>query len=57
MLDAKNGIIPELGNNNPLYRNINGDTVAMLYAENGIIPPREWMYDVDYKYFNCKTLR
>ena len=30
MIDARNGIIPELGDNNPLERNINGDTVAII---------------------------
>ena len=30
MIDARNGIIPELDNNDPLYRNKNGDTVASL---------------------------
>ena len=39
MIDARNGIIPELGDNDPLYRNIDGDTVAMLLAAKGIIPP------------------
>ena len=32
MIDARNGIIPELGNNNPLERNIDGETVAMILA-------------------------
>ena len=45
MIDAKNGIIPELRDNDPNYQNINGDTVAMLLAKKGIIPPREWMHD------------
>ena len=32
MIDADNGIIPNLGNNDPLYRNIHGNTVAMILA-------------------------
>ena len=30
MIDARNGIIPKLGNNNPLERNKIGDTVAII---------------------------
>ena len=26
-------------------KNIHGQTVAMIYAENGIIPPKEWEHD------------
>ena len=33
MIDAKNGIIPELGDNDPLYRNKYGETVAMILAK------------------------
>ena len=32
MLDAYNGIIPELGDNDPLYTNVNGYTVANALA-------------------------
>ena len=32
MIDARNGIIPELANNDPSYQNIHGDTVAMILA-------------------------
>ena len=39
MIDARNGIIPELKNNNPNYQNIKGETVAMILASKGIIPP------------------
>ena len=30
MIDVNKGIIPELGDNDPLYRNIKGETVASL---------------------------
>ena len=30
MIDARNGIIPKLDNNDPLYRNKYGETVASL---------------------------
>ena len=33
MVDAKNGIIPELNDNDPLYRNKEGYTTAMILAE------------------------
>ena len=32
MIDARNGIIPKLDNNDPSERNINGETVAMILA-------------------------
>ena len=32
MINAKNGIIPSLGNNDPLERNKHGETVAMILA-------------------------
>ena len=32
MIDAMNGIIPKLGNNNPYDRNKYGKTVAMMLA-------------------------
>ena len=57
MIDAQNGIIPELGNNDPLYRNIDGDTVATILINKDILPPIEWMYDLDYKYYECITLK
>ena len=40
IINAKNGIIPELGDNDPLYTNVNGCTVAKALAQNGIIPTR-----------------
>ena len=39
MIDAKKGIIPKLDNNDPKYRNIDGDTVATLLPNHGILPP------------------
>ena len=45
MIDAKNGIIPELGNNNPSYQNKNGETVGLILSKNGIIPPLCWIYE------------
>ena len=39
MIDARNGIIPDINNNNPLERNKHGETVAMILASQGIIPP------------------
>ena len=32
MIDARKGIIPKLGNNDPLYRNKWGETVAIVLA-------------------------
>lgn len=32
MIDVLDDIIPELGNNDPSYQNICGDTVAILLA-------------------------
>ena len=32
MIDARKGIIPEIRNNDPLYRNKYGDTVAIILA-------------------------
>lgn len=40
MINARNGIISELENNDHLYRNKKGNTVALLLASKGIIPPR-----------------
>ena len=40
MINARNGIISELENNDQLYRNKEGSTVALLLASKGIIPPR-----------------
>ena len=47
MIDAKNNIIPELGNSDPKYQNIEGYTVAMILASRIIIPSREWMHSYD----------
>lgn len=47
MIDAEKGIIPELCNNNPLYRNKEGNTVAMILAIKEILPPKEWMHNYD----------
>ena len=33
MIDARNGIIPELCDNDPNYQNICGDTVAIILAK------------------------
>lgn len=57
MIDVLDDIIPELGNNDPSYQNICGDTVAILLAQKGIMPPREWLYDSDYAYYKCRSLR
>ena len=47
MIDARNGIIPELDDNNPLERNINGDTFAIILTQKERLTPREWMHDID----------
>ena len=57
MIDARKGVVPELGDNDPLYRNIEGETVAMILIKQGLLPSREWLYDLDCKYLDCKTLR
>ena len=44
---AEKGIIPELGNNDPLAKNNYGQTVAIILASKGIIPPNEWMHDIN----------
>ena len=33
MIDARKGIIPNIGDNDPEYKNINGETVAILLAK------------------------
>ena len=43
IIDARNGIIPELNDNDPKYKNIDGETVATLLPNHGILPPLEWM--------------
>lgn len=57
MIDARNGIIPKLDNNDPLERNINGETVAMILAQKGIMPPKEWMHSYNIKNIDGKTLK
>ena len=47
MIDANNRVIPELNNNDPLYRNKEGNTVAMILATKEILPPKEWMHNYD----------
>ena len=47
MIDARNKIVPILGNNDPLYRNKDGNTVAMILAEQGMVPLKEWMHDIN----------
>ena len=47
MIDAKKGIIPKLDNNDPKYRNIDGETVASLLPNCCIVPPREWMSGIN----------
>ena len=47
MIDADKSIIPELGNNDPMYKNIYGDTVALILLYHGIFPPKEWMHDIN----------
>lgn len=47
MIDAKNGIIPELGNYDLKYRNMKGETVAMILIKQIIIPPREWLFNIN----------
>ena len=57
MIDAKNNIIPELGNSDPKYQNIEGYTVAMILASQIIIPPREWMHSYDIQNKDGETLK
>ena len=57
MIDARKGIIPKLGNNDLLYRNKCGESVASVLIQNHILPPKEWLYDLDYKYYDCKSLK
>ena len=47
MIDAKNGIIPEISNYDPEYRNMKGETVAMILIKQIIIPPREWLFNIN----------
>ena len=47
MIDARNGIVPEIGDNDPNYENKNGETVAMILAKNKIIPPKQWYHKPD----------
>ena len=39
------GIIPDNIEHNPDERNEDGLTVAMILAEKGIIPPKEWYHN------------
>lgn len=36
--------IPERWKHNPELRNIKGQTIAMIYAKNKHIPPKEWIH-------------
>ena len=48
MLLAKTQIIPLDKSllHDPLYKNKEGSTVAIILAYNGIIPPDIWMHDI-----------
>ena len=46
MITARNGVIPEIGNNDPQYKNIRGKTVASILICKYLIPPKEWLYDI-----------
>lgn len=41
--------IPKEWEHNPLIRSKNKNTVGLIYSENGIIPPKFWMHDINYK--------
>ena len=49
MMEVKLEMNPQLLDNDILYKNISGDTVALIMADHEIIPPREWMHDVNMK--------
>ena len=54
MLLADHGIIsPKEWQHDPLMRDANDCTVAMILASAGIIPPKEWEHDKFIKYYNC----
>lgn len=57
MIDARNGIIPKSDNNDPLERNINGETVAMILVQKRIMPPKEWMHSYNIKNVDGITLK
>ena len=47
---AKEGRIPPVNcRHDPMQSNKDTDTVALLLSAKGIIPPKEWMYDVNLK--------
>ena len=49
MLQAEKGVIPKkLEFDSELQTNKNGDTVALILARKGIVPPQEWMHDISY---------
>lgn len=45
ILAMLNKEIPDEWYHDPILQNINGDTVAILMAKNGIIPPQQWYHD------------
>ena len=46
MLFADRDIIPpKEWNHDPLIKNVNGQTIALILAGSGIIPPKEWEHD------------
>ena len=57
MINARNGKITDIGISNPLNRNIDGDTVAILLSSKGIIPPRQWMHDVNLRNHIGETIK
>lgn len=46
MILAKQGKpIPKNLFHDPELKNNNGETVAIIYARNGLVPPKEWHHD------------
>lgn len=58
MRKAKHGEIPKKTScHSSSLANWNGDTVAMLLAENKIVPPNDWFHDPNIKNKEGKTVR
>ena len=47
LLASNNKNIPEEWKHDIMLSNKYYKTVALIYAENGIIPPKEWIYDIN----------
>lgn len=48
-LNQPQPIIPDHFRHDPILINNKGNTVAMIFAYNGNIPPEEWEHDPNFK--------